>query len=143
MINITDIIDINDTMLGKETKKNKFDVWLIEQYQILGTYWQHQRRWGPCGWSSCVPWVPHRRGRVCDRLDSLLRLARQLVPHVAGTQHAVATPFLFFAIISFVFCEAITMMTRSSSRSSSSSREAAGGFYFADGATTGPNILPG
>lgn len=62
--------------------------------RFFNTYWQLRKRLGPCGCASYAPSTPHRRGRVCGILDSWLRSDRRSGRRVAGTQHAVATPFL-------------------------------------------------
>lgn len=62
--------------------------------RFFNTYWQLRRRSGPCGCASCAPSTPRRQGRACGILDSWLRSGRRSGRRVAGTQHAVATPFL-------------------------------------------------
>lgn len=62
--------------------------------RFFNTYWQLRKRSGPCGCASCAPSTPRRRGRACGILDSWLRSGRRSGRRVAGTQHAVATPFL-------------------------------------------------
>lgn len=62
--------------------------------RFFNTYWQLRRRSDPCGCASCAPSTPRRRGRACGILDSWLRSGRRSGRRVAGTQHAVATPFL-------------------------------------------------
>lgn len=70
----------------------------VEGYSLFtrffNTYWQLRKRSDPCVCASCVPLAPHRQGRSCDILDNWLRSGRRSGRRVAGTQHAVATPFL-------------------------------------------------
>lgn len=62
--------------------------------RFFNTYWQLRKHSDPCGCASCAPSAPRRRGRACGILDSWLRSGRRSGRRVAGTQHAVATPFL-------------------------------------------------
>lgn len=80
-------IDILQDMLDFTAKPK---MWLGSS---LATYSQCQRRWGPCGWSSCAPWGPQRRGTPCGTQGSWWRWGRRAEPRVAAIQdHAAEVP---------------------------------------------------
>lgn len=86
-------MQVNDAR-GKERERHRRPAERAVDTRFFNTYWQLRRRSGPCGCASCAPSTPRRRGRACGILDSWLRSGRRSGRRVAGTQHAVATPFL-------------------------------------------------
>lgn len=76
----------------RKVRRHNLDIVCLSRR--FDTYWQRRRHLDPCGCASCAPSELRHRGRVCGRQDSWLRSGRRSGRRVAGTQHAVATPFL-------------------------------------------------